>query len=199
LLGIVSALSPGSLFDRMTSGIATLGFALPEYVIGVWLILLFSVWLGILPGSSVLGPRESPLSRPLSLVLPIAVLALHLQAHLVQVTRASMLDTLSAPYVRTAVLKGLPRLRIVLRHVLPNALAPTIAQVGMLFGYTLGGLIIVETLFSYPGIGSLMVSSVAARDIPVVQATILLVSAAYCLGNLLADVAAAYINPRLRA
>ncbi|MCC7428093.1 MAG: ABC transporter permease [Alphaproteobacteria bacterium] len=198
-VGVACAVFQGSLLDRALSAFAVVAFALPEFVIGLALILAFSIWWPILPGSSLIGPGENPLAQPEALVLPITVLVLHQLAHLSQITRASMIGVLDSNYVRTAELKGLPRLTVIVRHALRNALLPTVAEVGMHFGYVLGGLVVVETLFSYAGIGQLMVMSVSHRDVPTLQATVLVVAAAYGVGNLLADVVSMRLNPRLRS
>jgi peptide/nickel transport system permease protein len=198
-LGIVAALKPGGPLDRVIGAIAVGTYALPEYVIGLLCILAFSIWLPILPGSSLMDPNENPLSRPEALVLPIFVLITGMLAFISQITRASMIQVMASAYVRTAILKGVPRWRVVLRHALPNLLPPTIAEIGMYFGYVIGGLVVVETLFSYSGLGQLVTNAVSYRDVPVIQAVVLLVAAAYGIGNLLADVAALLLNPRLRA
>lgn len=197
-LGVVAAIYEGKAVDRIVSAASVVGYALPEFVIGLTLILLFSILYPILPGSSLIEPGASPLSRPSALVLPVVVLVIHQIAHLSQITRASTIKALGSHFVRTAVLKGLPRRRVIWRHAVPNAMSPVIAEIGMNFGYVLGGLVVVETLFSYSGIGQLMVMSVETRDIPTLQATVLLIAAAYGFGNLFADVATLYLNPRLR-
>ncbi len=197
-LGVIAAIYEGKAVDRIVSAASVVGYALPEFVIGLTLILLFSILYPILPGSSLIEPGANPLSRPSALVLPVVVLVIHQIAHLSQITRASTIKALGSHFVRTAVLKGLPRRRVIWRHAVPNALPPVIAEIGMNFGYVLGGLVVVETLFSYSGIGQLMVMSVETRDIPTLQATVLLIAAAYGFGNLFADVAALYLNPRLR-
>ena len=199
LLGVVAAVYQGSVIDRVISSAVVVAFSLPEYVLALGLILLFAMWIPILPGSSMIDPGASPLSRPAALVLPIAVIATHMLAYLSQVTRASMIATLGSGYVRTATLKGLPGWVVVARHALRNALLPTLAEIGMNFGYTLGGLVIVETVFSYAGIGQLVVMSVETRDVPTLQAAVLVVAAAYGIGNLLADIGSIALNPKLRS
>ena len=199
LIGVLCAVFQGSMLDRALSAFAVVAYALPEFVIGLLLILAFSIWWPILPGSSLVGPGENPLARPEALVLPVVVLTLHQLAHLSQITRASMIGVLDSNYVRTAELKGLPPPTVIVKHALRNALLPTVAEIGMNFGYVLGGLVVVETLFSYAGVGQLMVMSVSHRDVPTLQATVLVVAAAYGIGNLLADVASMQLNPRLRA
>jgi len=199
LLGVVSAVRQGRLVDRLLSGFVITAYALPEFVIGLTLILVFSIWFPVLPGSSLVSPGENPLARPEALVLPVTVLVLHMLAHLSQITRASMIGVLDSNYVRTAELKGLPWLSVVVKHALRNALLPTVAEVGMHFGYVLGGLVVVETLFSYAGVGQLMVMSVSHRDVPTLQATVLVVAAAYGAGNLAADLVSMWLNPRIRS
>lgn len=199
ILGVVASLRPGSAVDRTIMALSVVGYALPEFVLGLTFILLFSIVFPILPGSSLVGPGDNPLADPIVLVLPLAVLVVHQLAHLVQITRASMIATLNSNFVRTAILKGLSRRQVVLKHALPNALPPVIAELGMHFGYVLGGLVVVETLFSYSGIGHLMVLSVETRDIPTLQITVLIIAAAYGVGNLLADLSAMLLNPKLRS
>ncbi|MBW6398213.1 ABC transporter permease [Roseomonas sp. HJA6] len=198
LLGVLAALRPGGVMDRVISGFAVGTHALPEYVIGLLAILAFSIWLPLLPGSSLMDPNENPLSRPEALILPIGVLVIGMLAIISQVTRVGMIQALASPYVRTATLKGLPRWKVVMKHALPNVLPPTVTEIGMYFGYVIGGLVVVETLFSYAGIGQMMTNAVSYRDIPTIQAGVLVVAAAYGIGNLCADVAALVLNPRLR-
>lgn len=199
LLGVLAGVRQGRWVDRLVSGMAVAAFSLPEYVIGLMLILLFSIWLPILPGSSLMDPSANPLSRPAALVLPVAVLVIGLQAYLSQITRAGMINAMDSAYVRTAILKGLPGWVVVLKHALPNVLLPTLSEIGMSFGYVLGGIVVVETLFSYAGIGQMMVNAVDHRDIPVVEASVLVVAVAYGIGNLLADVVSILLSPRLRS
>jgi len=198
LLGVLAALKPGGVMDRVISGFAVATHAMPEYVIGLLAILAFSIWIPLLPGSSLMDPNENPLSRPEALVLPIGVLVIGMLAIISQVTRAGMIQALASPYVRTATLKGLPRWKVVMKHALPNVLPPTVTEIGMYFGYVIGGLVVVETLFSYAGIGQMMTNAVSYRDIPTIQAGVLVVAAAYGIGNLCADVTALLLNPRLR-
>ncbi|PZW37693.1 peptide/nickel transport system permease protein [Humitalea rosea] len=197
-LGVLAALRPGHLLDRAISSFAVGAHAMPEYVIGLLAILCFSIWLPLLPGSSLMDPNENPLNRPEALVLPVGVLVIGMLAVISQVTRAGMIQALGSPYVRTATLKGLPRWKVVLKHALPNVLPPTVTEIGMYCGYVIGGLVVVETLFSYAGLGQMMTNAVSYRDIPTIQAGVLVVAAAYGIGNLLADVAALLLNPRLR-
>lgn len=196
-IGVLASLRPGGRTDRSLTAFTTTMLSLPDYVIALTLVLLFGVWLRWLPASSVVS-GDGPLANPLALVMPVTVLTLHMLAHMSQVTRASMIEVLGSPYIRTAVLKGLPRGEVIGRHALRNAMVPTVQEIGLIFGYTLGGLVVIETVFSYSGIGQLMVNAVNQRDVPIIQATVLLVATAYCLGNLLADLGTVLVNPRLR-
>ncbi len=199
VIGVICAMWPGSLFDRVSIWVSTTSLALPDYITGLALLLLFSIWLPLLPGSSILPAGVNPLARLDVLILPVITLVLSLQAFLMQITRASMIEQLQANYVRTATLKGLPRAVVVFKHALPNALPPTVSQIGLLFGHTLGGLVVVEALFSFDGVGRLMLTAIDTRDIPLIQATVLLVAAGYGVGNLIADLISAALNPKLRA
>ncbi len=198
LLGTVAAMNRGKLVDRVISSLTAVTFALPEFVKGLALILVFGIWLQILPGSSLIQSGTSPLSHPLILILPVLTVAIGMQPYFVQITRAGMIEALRSDYVRTAVLKGLPLHVVALKHALRNGILPAVAVIGMTFGNALGGLVVVETVFSYPGIGKLMVSAIAARDVPVIQSTVMVVAAAYALGNLLADIVSIALTPRLR-
>jgi peptide/nickel transport system permease protein len=199
LLGTLAAVYRGTLYDRIITSSVVLFFALPEYVLALAFILIFAVGLELLPGSSLVAPNTSILENPSALILPVSVISIHMLAYLSQINRASMIDALDAGYVRTAVLKGLPSRLVIVKHALRNAMLPTLVEIGLNFGYTLGGLVIVETVFSYAGIGQLLVLSVQTRDVPTIQATVLIVAAAYGIGSLLADVFSILLNPKLRS
>jgi peptide/nickel transport system permease protein len=198
-MGVAAALRPSGWTDRLITGFAVLCFSLPEYVTGMVAIMVFSLWWPVLPGSSLIEPGANPLSQPETLVLPVGVLVLGMLAHLCQITRGGMIVALDSAYVRTARLKGMSATTVVLRHALPNAMLPTITEIGMQVGYLLGGIVVVETLFAYAGIGQMLVAAVGQRDIPVVQVTVLVVALAYGIGNLLADVMCLVLDPRLRS
>lgn len=198
-LGVLASLRPHSWLDRGISGFSIGTHAMPEYVIGLVAILSLSIWWPLLPGSSLMDPNENPILRPEALVMPVGVLVLGMLAAIGQLTRATAIGVMDSPYIRTAILKGVPRWRVVLVHALPNLLPPAIAEIGMYFGYMIGGLVVVETLFSYAGIGQMMTNAVAFRDVPTIEAAVLVVAAAYGVGNLLADIMALLLNPRLRS
>lgn len=197
-IGVLAAIYQGSVIDRIITGVVVLFFALPEYVVALMLILIFSIWLGWLPGSSLIAPGTSVLGNLPAIVLPVTVVTVGMLAYLSQVTRASMVGALRANYVRTADLKGLPGHVVVIKHALRNAMLPALVEIGLNFGYTLGGLVIVETVFSYAGIGQLLMMAVQSRDIPTIQAVVIVIAAAYGIGNLIADVISIALNPKLR-
>lgn len=197
-LGVVAAVYRGSFIDRAIASVVVGIFALPEYVIALTLILIFSIYWPLLPANSLVLPGQSVFTNPLALVLPIAVITLVALAYLSQVTRASMIAVINSGYIRTAVLKGLPTWLILVKHALRNAMIPTLTEIGLTFGYCLGGLVVIETVFSYPGIGQLLVQSVQNRDIMMLQSAVLIVAAAYSIGSLMADVASMALNPKLR-
>ena len=198
VLGVLAGVFNGRGIDRAISVVTVAALSIPEYVVGILLILIFALYIPILPASSLIAPESNPLDSIKVLVLPTVTLSLRFMAHICQLTRTSMVEALEANYVRTARLKGVPELQVVVRHAMRNALLPTITVIGMNLGWLLGGLVVVESVFSYPGVGQLMVDAVNYRDVPMIQATVLIVAFAYAFGNLAADVAYAYLNPRIR-
>lgn len=197
-LGVIAGLRQGKPEDHaITVGTLT-GVSMPEFVVGVILILLFSSTFSILPSSSIMEPDENPLNNPAILILPSITLLAVTLAHTTRMTRASMISVMKSDYVRTAVLKGLPWRRVVVRHALPNALLPTITIVAINIGWMIGGLIVVETVFQYPGIGLLIINAISNRDVPLMQGVALLITFIYAFSNLIADILYAVVNPRIR-
>jgi peptide/nickel transport system permease protein len=197
-LGIIAVLHLNRPADRIISILTRGAVSLPEFFIGYLLIMLFSVQLGWLDSSSTVFP-DMPLGDRLSaILLPTLTLSLAIIGHMTNMTRAALLNVLSSPYIETAELKGLPRWQIIWRHALPNALAPIINVITINLAYLVVGVVVVEVVFVYPGMGQYMVDSVAKRDIPVVQASGLIFAAVYIALNSLADLAAILANPRLR-
>jgi peptide/nickel transport system permease protein len=197
-LGVIAGLRKDRLADKAITTITLLGISVPEFVIGSVLIILFaSIW-PILPATSLIDPQSNPLESVRFLILPALTLVLVTLAHLARMTRASVVRVLRTDYVRTATLKGVPRRDVILRHVLPNALLPSITIIAINIGWMIGGLIVVETVFGYPGLGQLMIFAVTNRDVPLVQAVALLVAMIYAIANLGADVLYAALNPRIR-
>lgn len=198
LLGLVAALRRNSWLDQVIS-VGSLAFiGLPEFVSGVILISLFAVEMRWLPSQSSIAPDTGFLAALPYLVLPAVTVALTSLAYVVRMTRSSTVDVLQMDYVRTAHLKGLPPAKVLFTHVLRNALLPTVTVVAIGIGWLIGGLIVTEAVYAYPGIGRLLLFAIQRRDLPLIQATALLIVIIYVLANLVADVLYAVLNPRIR-
>jgi len=195
--GFVAALNYGKALDRFITITGLSVIALPEFVMGVFLIVVFAVQLGWFPVISQV-PGTNPVDWFRQLLLPALPLMFVLFGYVSRMARAGTVDALQSDYARTAVLKGLPRRTVVRRHVLRNALLPTITVVAVQIGYLVGGLVVVESLFSYPGIGQLILTAATGHDLPTLEAAVLLIALVYTVANLLADVLYAVLNPRVR-
>jgi peptide/nickel transport system permease protein len=198
LLGSAAALWRDRAGDHTISVTTLTAVSLPEFVSGTILILIFSSWLELLPPTSLRLPGTSFIESTKELALPVATLCLVLLAHTARMTRISMIEALESQYVRTAVLKGLSRRRVVVRHALPNALLPTVTLIALGAGWLIAGLVVVENVFGYAGIGRLLLEAIEQRDIAVIQAVTVVVAAIYACSNLLADVLYARLDPRIR-
>lgn len=197
-LGVVAGLREGKAVDHAISMACLLAVSQPEFVTGSVLILVFSVWLGIFPPSSTLEARMGVLEQAWSLFLPAVCLVLVMLAHSARMTRASLIEIMSSAYIRMATLKGLRQREVVMRHALRNALLPTVTVIAMNVGWLIGGLVVVESMFAYPGLGRLFIFAISNRDIPLVQAMSLLVAAIYAGANLAADILYSLLDPRVR-
>ena len=201
-LGLVAGVLVGANSDTPLDRVLTLGglltISLPEFVTGIVLVLILSTTLGWLPSSSIMMPGETILGNPQVLVMPILTVTGALFAYIFRMARANVIEVMGSNYVRTAVLKGLPMRTVIVRHVLPNALLPTITVIANNVGWLFGGLIIVENLFAYPGMGSLLIQAINARDIRLLQSTAMIIAAVYAFSNLAADLAYGALNPRVR-
>jgi peptide/nickel transport system permease protein len=189
-LGSLAAMRKDSLWDQGAMSFSLLGVSIPNFWMGPLLILLFSLWLGWLPVSG----RDTPLS----IVLPALTLGTALAAILARMVRSSLLEVLGQDFIRTARAKGLSERAIVQYHALRNAALPVVTVLGLQLGTLLGGAVITETIFAWPGLGQLMVDSIQRRDYPVVQACVLLISLSYVLVNTLTDLLYAWLDPRIR-
>jgi len=199
LLGVSLARRRDGRFDRVAMTTLILFKALPGFTIAIGLILLFSTTVfHLLPAVSLLDPERSPFAQPIYLILPAVTLVLTLLPFLTRLIRASMIETLEAEFITAARLRGIPDRRIIWRHAVPNALIPTIQGIAMSVRMLLGGALIVEVVFSYPGIGNALNAAIEMRDIPVIQAITLTTAAGVVLTNLLADLATVLVTPRLR-
>jgi peptide/nickel transport system permease protein len=196
--GVIAALKSGEWIDRSISvfGLSLLG--LPEFVSGVFLIMIFGIWLNVLPVGATPPPGAGPFTQVYHLILPAIAIACVLFGYIMRMARAGTIEALNSDYTRTAVLKGLPTRTVVWRHVLRNALLPTITVVATQVGYLIGGLLVVEYLFHYNGIGSLTFKAAQAKDFPLLEATVLTIGVVYLVATLIADIAYTLLNPRLR-
>lgn len=198
-LGTLAGWRRGSTLDHLTLALATLGTAVPTFWIGLLLIAVLSIGLHWLPDSGMFSPRAPEWREvPAHLVMPAITLALPSIAVITRLTRTAIIENLQQDYVRTARAKGLHARQILVGHALRNSLIPVVTMLGLQFGNLLGGAIIVEATFSWPGMGSLMLRAIFARDFPMVQGTVLYVALAFVLVTLATDMVYGYLNPRIR-
>jgi len=197
-LGVIAAVWRGRWPDHAASIVIYFGVSLPEFYWGLVFILLFCSTLHLLPsaGYSSLSNGLAPFIS--HLVLPVATLTLAFLAHVTRLTRSSMVEALGSMYVKVARARGLPERLVILRHALRNALIPSITVLAQDFGFLIGGIVAVETVFAYPGLGRMLVGAFEHQDLPLMQAAILVLTAVYCLANLVADLLYGVINPRIR-
>ncbi len=197
-LGIAAALRHGRPLDHGISVGTYLGIAVPEFFWAIIVIIVFAAWLGWLPASGYEPVSAGFTVWDKHLIAPTMTLVFGHLAHVSRLTRSSMIEVLQSPYVTAARAKGLPERVVVMHHALRNALLPTITVLALDFGRLMGGIVVVETIFAYPGLGRLIVFSIQNRDLPTLQAAILVVAAVYALANLLADLLYARFNPKIR-
>jgi peptide/nickel transport system permease protein len=196
--GVVAALRRGKLLDRIITIGGLSATVVPEFVTSIVLILILSVNLKVFPISVQVPANADPLTQIYHLILPALPLVLILFGYIARITRSGMIEALEADYTRTAVLKGLPWRTVVFRHVLRNALMPTIAVVATQIGYLISGLFVIETMFNYQGIGLLLFTAVQQKDFPLIQAGVMVVGIIYLVATLLADISYSLLNPRIR-
>jgi peptide/nickel transport system permease protein len=199
VIGAVAARRRDRPFDHATSVLMLVLAALPEFVVAIGLVVLFgtAVWQ-ILPAVSLIPPGSTPLSHIKELVLPTTALVLAVTPYIARIMRASMVEVLESDFVEMARLKGMSERKVVWRHAVPNAIAPAIQVMALNLAYLAGGIVVVEFVFAYPGIGAGFVDAVSNRDLPVVQALAMLIAAVYVFLNVAADVATILVSPRLR-
>ena len=197
-LGVITGLWRDRPIDLFFSTAAILAMTIPEFVSATVLILIFSVWLGWLPGI-VVTSASAPASEFFpEILLPVFVLAMVMMAHILRMVRSSVIEVMAGDYIQMATLKGVPYWRIVFFHALPNALLPAINVVALTIAWLLGGVVVIEVMFNYPGLGRMMIDAISDRDLPVVQAIALIVASVYVGVNLTADILTMVANPRLR-
>ena len=197
-LGVIAGLARDRFPDIFVSTLAIFAMTIPEFVTATILVLIFSIWLGLLP-AVVLTPADAPALAFWPEFIPaVIVLIMVMVAHIMRMVRSSVIEVMASEYVQMATLKGVPYWRIVFRHALPNALLPAINVVARTVAWLLGGVVVVEVVFNYPGIGRMMIDAISDRDLPIIQALVMLIAATYVLVNLVADLASMLLNPRLR-
>ncbi|MBL0374228.1 ABC transporter permease [Rhizobium sp. KVB221] len=200
LVGIVMAIKQGKWFDNTANSLLIGTAGIPEFVVAIVLVLLFSTQvLHILPPTAIVKPGESVLQNPSVLVLPVMTLTIAIMPYLSRMIRASLIDALASEYVVTARLKGLSPRVVLLRHALRNSLVPSIQGAALSLAYILGGAVVVEFIFQYPGLGSALQSAVSQRDLYVIQAIVLIFASGYIVFNMIADVLTILMTPRLRS
>lgn len=184
--------------DHGFSTVTLVLLSTPDFLLGTLLLIAFVVLIPVLPATSLVESTTSFVGWVRALILPSVTLAIVMAVYAVRMLRDNLIEVLDADYIRMAELKGLSKSTVLLRHALPNALVPTLNVTALNLGYLIGGVVIVEKVFSYPGFGSLLVDSLQLRDIPLIEATVLIAAAVYISANLLADIGAILLNPRLR-
>jgi peptide/nickel transport system permease protein len=197
-MGIFSALRPNTWVDTAGTVIAVSGVAMPQFFLGMILILVFSIWLGWLPSSGYVSPTDNLVANIKGMILPAISLGAVVAAEIMRQLRSSMLEVLNEEYIQTARAKGVSEFKVIIFHALRNALIPVVTLLGMRIGRLIGGIVIIEVVFSLPGIGRLLMNAVLFNDFPVLQTGVLLVALAVTFLNLLADVSYSFLDPRIR-
>tara|TARA_B100000131_G_C18034021_1_gene579640 strand:+ start:126 stop:1082 length:957 start_codon:yes stop_codon:yes gene_type:complete len=199
LLGIITALWRDRLPDIVISTITIFSMTIPEFISATLLILIVAIWLEWLPGI-VIVPTGAPISELLpNIILPVIAISMIMTAHMARMVRSSVIQVMASDYVQMAILKGVPYWKMVFKHVLPNALLPAINVVALTIAWLLGGVVVTEVVFNYPGLGRLVIESISNRDLPVVQALAIILASIYVCINLLADLMTLMLNPRLKS
>ena len=197
-LGLYAAMHPGTWLDRGVTFMTLSTISVPEFFIATLLVLLLAVKLHWLPSTAYLSGNESGWQLMKALAMPILTLVIVVSAQMIRMTRAGILNVMSSPYIEMAILKGVPRRRIILRHALFNAIGPIVNVIALNLAYLVSGVVIVETIFAYPGLAKLMIDGVQTRDLPLVQACAMIFCGTYVILILVADIASILANPRLR-
>ena len=196
--GVLAGLKEGSFWDRTISLVSLVTTATPNFALGVFLILLFALQLHLLPGISSMITESSPFQSPQKLVMPIMVLFFAEAGYVARMTRSSMVEVMRSPYVRTAVLKGLPERTVVFKHALRNALLAPITVIILHINWLIGGVVVVEALFGFPGLGSLLLGAALNKDLNVIEAGAMIMTFFATATQIGADLIYVYLNPRIR-
>jgi len=197
-LGCLAGVAEGKLLDRIISLTSSVMVSAPAFVSGVFLIVIFSLWLGWLPGTSIPDPEANPFQAARKLILPILTLSLDEIAYLARLTRVTMAEVMRSDYIRTAVLKGIPRIEVIWRHALRNALIAPFTAIMLHINWLIGGVVIVEVLFSYPGLGSLVLDAAMRNDVTLLEGATLVITFVAVASQVVADIGCFFLNPRIR-
>ena len=198
VLGLIASTRPDSAIDRLISTSTLALISVPDFLIAVLLVSLFAVQLGWLPAIANLSRVDGFLEYARVLALPVTALSFTVMAHMARMTRSAVLNVLTSSPIEMAILKGVPKWRIILVHALPNAIAPIINVIALNLAYLITGIVVIESMFNFPGVGRLMVEGVTTRDIPLVQAAAMIFCSTYVVLNLAADIVSLIANPRVR-
>jgi peptide/nickel transport system permease protein len=198
ILGSLSAVFREGIIDTLVSGFTLICLSIPEFVMGTLLLFAFAVSIDLFPVMSVINMADSAGEAVHMMTLPAVTLAIAMAVYAIRMLRDNLIEVLDSDYIRMATLKGVPLRWVVIRHALPNALVPALNVTALNLAYLIGGVVVVEKVFAFPGIGTLLIDAVFLRDAPVVEACALIVSAVYVIANLIADVMTVALNPRLR-
>ena len=197
-LGLLAATRPGRIVDRIITSISLALISFPDFLVAVVLVTIFAIKLRWLPAIASIRPSYEFVDWVRVLILPVTALSFTILAHMVRMTRSAVLSVLSSPAIEMAILKGVPRRRLLLRHALPNAFGPIINVVALNLAYLISGVVVIETLFNFPGLGRFMIEAVTNRDVPIVQACAMIFCSIYVLLNMAADILSIMANPRVR-
>ena len=198
ITALVQAANKNRQTDNILSIVTLVILSLPDFIIGTIFLILFVVFIPILPAVSLVGEYTNFWEWVRALIMPAVTLALIMSVYAVRMLRDNLIEVLDSDYVLMAHLKGLPKYKVLIKHALPNAITPTLNVTALNLGFLIGGVVIVEKVFTYPGFGSLLVDSIKFRDLPLVEATILIAAAFYVFANLLTDILSILFNPKLR-
>ncbi len=197
-LGLTAAIKPGGLVDRILTSTSLALISFPDFLVAVLLVTVFAIKLRWLPAIASIRPSYDFFDWVRILILPVAGLTFTILAHMLRMTRSAVIDVLSSPAIEMAILKGVPRRRLLIKHALPNAIGPIVNVIALNLAYLISGVVVIETMFNYNGLGRYMVEAVTNRDIPVVQACAMIFCSVYVIVNLISDVIAILSNPRVR-
>jgi len=197
-LGLLAAMHPGTRLDRTVTFSTLSLISVPDFFVATFLVLIFAVYLGWLPSIAYLRGDETGWGLIRALAMPALTLIIIVSAQIIRMTRATVLNVMSSPYIEMAILKGVPRRRIIFRHALLNAIGPIVNVIALNLAWLVGGVVIVEQIFAYPGLAKLMIDAVLVRDLPLVQACAMIFCASYVVLIFIADMASILSNPRLR-